>query len=56
MGSNQYGRAKGIITITISEQHYIESILKHENLTDCNPVSMPMDPKVKILPNLEGRK
>ena len=38
-------------TVTISQQHYIKSILKRENLTDCNPVSTPMDPKVKFLPN-----
>ena len=43
-------------TVTISQQHYIESILKHENLTDCNPVSTPMDPKVKILLNLDGNE
>jgi uncharacterized protein YuzE len=34
-------------SITISQQHYIESILKHENMTDCNTVSTPMDHKVK---------
>ena len=43
-------------TVTISQQHYIESILEHEILTDCNPVSMPMDPKVKILPNPDGNE
>jgi hypothetical protein len=39
--------------ITISQQRYIESILERENMTDCNTVSTPMDPKVKILPNPE---
>jgi len=43
-------------TVTISQQRYIESILEHENLTDCNHISMPMDPKVKISPNLEGNE
>ena len=43
-------------TVTISQQHYIVSILEHENLTDCNPISMPMDPKVKILLNLAGNE
>ena len=43
-------------TVTISQQCYIESILECENLTDCNPISMPMDPKVKILLNLDGNE
>jgi hypothetical protein len=43
-------------TITISQQRYIESILERENLTDCNPVTTPMDPKIKILPNPEGNE
>jgi hypothetical protein len=43
-------------TITISQQRYIESILECENLTDCNPVTTPMDPKIKILPNPEGNE
>ena len=43
-------------TVTISQQRYIESILERENLTDCNPVSTPMDPKVKILPNPDGNE
>jgi len=43
-------------TVTISQQCYIESILEREHLTDCNHVSMPMDPKVKILSNPEGNE
>ena len=43
-------------TVTISQQHYIETIPECGNLTDCNPISMPMDPKVKILPNLDGNE
>ena len=43
-------------TVTISQQGYIESILKHENVTDCNPISMPMDPKVKILLNPDSNE
>jgi hypothetical protein len=43
-------------SITISQQRYIESILERENMTDCNAVSTPMDPKVKILPNPEGNE
>ena len=42
--------------VTISQQHYIESILECKHLTDCNHISMPMDPKVKILLNLEGNE
>ena len=43
-------------TVTIFQQHYIKSILKCKNSKDCNPVSMLMDPKVKILLNPEGNE
>jgi len=65
IGSNWYGRAQENYwhridhtdnTITISQQSYIESILKCKNLTDCNHVSTPMYLKVKILPNPEGNE
>jgi len=41
--------------VTISQQRYIESILKCEHLTDCNHVSTPMDPKVKIFTSVTHR-
>jgi uncharacterized protein YuzE len=37
--------------ISISQQKYIESILRKEGMEDANPVGMPMDPNVKISPN-----
>jgi uncharacterized protein YuzE len=37
--------------ISISQQKYIESILRKEGMEDTNPVGMPMDPNVKISPN-----
>jgi hypothetical protein len=35
-------------SITISQEKYIDKILERENMSDANPVSMPMDPNIKI--------
>jgi hypothetical protein len=35
-------------TISLSQQSYITSILQHFNFTDTKPLSMPMDPNVKL--------
>lgn len=43
-------------SIKISQQKYIEAILKHENMDCANPVAMPLDPNVKIGPNPEGNE
>jgi hypothetical protein len=40
-------------TITISQQKYIESILCKEGMAKANPVSIPMDPNIKLQPNLD---
>ncbi|XP_071729156.1 secreted RxLR effector protein 161-like [Rutidosis leptorrhynchoides] len=37
--------------ITITQSHYIEKILKKFNLEDTSPVSTPIDPILKLLPN-----
>ncbi|KAL0282675.1 UNVERIFIED_CONTAM: Retrovirus-related Pol polyprotein from transposon TNT 1-94 [Sesamum angustifolium] len=37
--------------ISISQSHYIEKVLKKFNCFDCTPVSRPMDPSVKLMPN-----
>ena len=37
--------------ISISQSHYIEKILKRFNFKDCSPVSTPLDPSIKLLPN-----
>ena len=34
--------------ITLSQTHYIDSLLKKFNLEDANPVSMPLDPNIKL--------
>ncbi|GJQ99732.1 zinc finger, CCHC-type containing protein [Tanacetum coccineum] len=39
---------KGIV---ITQSHYIEKILKKFNREDCSPVSTPMDPVEKLMPN-----
>ncbi|GJS08040.1 zinc finger, CCHC-type containing protein [Tanacetum coccineum] len=39
---------KGIV---ITQSHYIEKILKKFNRKDCSPVSTPMDPLEKLMPN-----
>ena len=41
---------------TIMQQKYIESILLHEHMDSANPVSTPLDPNIKIGPNLEGNE
>jgi hypothetical protein len=38
-------------SLTISQQKYIESILEREGMLDANPVGMPLDPHIKIIPN-----
>jgi Reverse transcriptase (RNA-dependent DNA polymerase) len=43
-------------SITISQGKYIENILKREGMDDANPVSMPMDPNIKIKPNPDGNE
>nr|KAJ0216976.1 hypothetical protein LSAT_V11C300135700 [Lactuca sativa] len=37
--------------ISISQSHYIEKILKKFNFENCSPVSTPIDPSLKLLPN-----
>ena len=34
--------------ITLSQTHYIDSLLKKFNLEDANPVSPPLDPNVNL--------
>jgi hypothetical protein len=40
--------------IKITQEKYIESILKKEGIEYCNPVAMPMDPNIKLTPNPDG--
>ena len=42
-------------TITLSQQHYIEALLKKFHLENANPVSTPMDPNVKLDDSLESK-
>jgi hypothetical protein len=35
-------------TITITQTNYIQKILAHRGMEDCNPVASPMDPNVKL--------
>ena len=35
----------------MTQSHYVEKILKRFNYSDCSPVSTPMDPGVKLMPN-----
>ena len=43
-------------SILISQEKYIDSILKREGMDDANPVGMPMDPNDKIKPNPDGNE
>nr|GEU54217.1 hypothetical protein [Tanacetum cinerariifolium] len=38
--------------ITIAQLHYIEKILKKFECGDCCPVSTPLDPTIKLMPNI----
>ncbi|GJT21958.1 zinc finger, CCHC-type containing protein [Tanacetum coccineum] len=37
--------------ITITQSHYIEKILKKFKFNDCCPLSTPLDPTIKLMPN-----
>jgi hypothetical protein len=43
-------------SISISQCGYIDKILKKEGLEHSNPVMMPLNPNVKIEPNLDGNE
>ena len=43
-------------SIMITQQKYIEAILKREHMEEANPVSTPLDKSIKIGPNPEGNK
>ena len=43
-------------SIIISQEKYIEAILKREGMEHANPVSMLMDPKIKIELNPDGNE
>jgi hypothetical protein len=43
-------------SITISQQKYIEAILQREHMENANPVTVPLDPNIKIGPNPEGNE
>nr|KAJ0218783.1 hypothetical protein LSAT_V11C300120880 [Lactuca sativa] len=45
---------KGNNGISISQSHYIEKILKKFNFENRSPVSTPIDPSLKLLPNKES--
>ncbi|CAM8986844.1 unnamed protein product [Rhodiola kirilowii] len=37
--------------LALSQSHYAEKVLKKFNYLNCSPVSTPMDPNMKLLPN-----
>jgi len=41
-------------SVTISQKRYIENILTKEGLEGANPVSMPLDPNIALVPNPDG--
>ncbi|CAM8910370.1 unnamed protein product [Rhodiola kirilowii] len=38
-------------SITLSQSHYVEKVLKKFNCLSCSPISTHMDPSVKLMPN-----
>jgi hypothetical protein len=43
-------------SITISQEHYINTILEKEGMQCANPVAMPMDPNDLLEPNPDGNE
>jgi hypothetical protein len=43
-------------TVIISQQKYIENLLKKEGMVDANPIAMPMDPHIQLVPNPEDNE
>jgi len=43
-------------SISISQQKYVENILRKENMKDANPVGTPLDPNIQIGPNPDGNQ
>jgi hypothetical protein len=43
-------------SITISQQRYIENVLRNEGMAKANPTGIPMDPNIKLGPNPENNK
>jgi hypothetical protein len=43
-------------TVIISQQRYIENLLKKEGLQDANPIAMPMYPHIQLMPNPEDNE
>ena len=37
--------------ISITQSHYVEKVLQRFNYESCSPVSTPMDPNLKLMPN-----
>ena len=37
--------------ITMTQSHYIEKVLKKFNHYNCSPVSTPLDPSIRLMPN-----
>ena len=43
-------------SISISQQKYIENLLCKENMQDVNTAAVPMDPNIKLAPNLDNNE
>ena len=43
-------------SISISQQKYIENLLRKEDMLDANPTTVPMDPNIKLAPNPNNNK
>jgi len=43
-------------SVTMSQQKYLETILRKEGMENTNPVSMPLNPNMKLEPNLDDNE
>ena len=43
-------------SISISQKENIENLLYKEDMQDVNPAAIPMDPNIKLAPNLDNNE
>jgi hypothetical protein len=43
-------------SIKMSQQKYLKSLLQKEGMADANPVGMPLDPNIKLMPDPENNQ
>ena len=42
--------------MTLDQSHLANQVLKRHSIQDCKPISMPLDPGIKLAPRIEGER